>query len=50
MIPDYCNVITVEIWDENSGWSDGWVDYWNDSECMEWDEFKETYFENDNQE
>lgn len=44
-IPDYCNAITVDMWDENE-----WVDYWNDSECMEWDEFKETYFENDNQE
>lgn len=43
IIPDYCNAITVEIWDENE-----WVDYWNESECMEWDEFEETYFENNN--
>lgn len=45
MIPDYSNAITVEIWDENSGWSDGWVDYWNDTECMDWNELKQTYFE-----
>lgn len=46
MIPDYSNAIIVEVFDEELGWTD----YWNESECMEWDEFKETYFENDNQE
>ena len=22
-----------------------WVNYWNESECMEWEEFVQTYFE-----
>lgn len=89
-IPDYCNAITVDMWDENEtkeyfayknlkfdsedtfknyvkknpelknqNWNKlkqdclvteqgNWVDYWNESECMEWDEFKETYFKNNN--
>ena len=45
MIPDYSNVITVEMWDENSdgeGTPD-WVDYYNEEEAMEFDEFVETY-------
>ena len=41
MIPDYCNVITVEMWDAE----DGWVDYYNETEGMEWEEFVQTYFE-----
>jgi len=45
MIPDYSNVILVEMWDEDS---DGegkpdWVDYYNDEEFMDWGEFVETY-------
>ena len=44
-IPDYSNVITVEMWDENA---DGecnadWIDYYNENENMEFDEFVETY-------
>jgi hypothetical protein len=45
MILDYSNVITVEMWDENSdgeGNAD-WVDYYNENENMEFDEFVETY-------
>jgi hypothetical protein len=49
-IPDYSNVICVEMYDEDideeTGEAFGWTDYWNDSECMEWDEFEETYFPN----
>lgn len=44
-IPDYANVISVVMWDEDSD-GDGnpdWVDYWNEEEAMEWDEFSETY-------
>ena len=39
-IPDYCNVINVQVKD-----GDGWMDYYNDEEDMEWEEIKETYFE-----
>lgn len=43
-IPDYSNIITVEMWendldpDENG---EKWCDYWNDDECMDWDEIEE---------
>ena len=45
MIPDYSNVITVEMWEENSDGegTPGWVDYYNEEEGMEFDEFVETY-------
>lgn len=39
LIGDYSNAIFVEMKDEN----DEWVDYWNEEEIMEWDEFVETY-------
>ena len=42
MIPDYSNIITVEMWDKEEN---DWADYWNESECMDWEEFKQTYFE-----
>jgi hypothetical protein len=45
LIPDYSNVITVVMWDENSdgeGTPD-WVDYHNEDEGMDFDEFAETY-------
>jgi len=49
-IPDYSNMICVEMYDEDidteTGEPFGWTDYWNDSECMDWDEFEETYFPN----
>ena len=41
MIPDYCNAIIVEMWDTE----DGWVDYYNETEVMDWEEFVQTYFE-----
>jgi hypothetical protein len=47
-IPDYSNIICVEMWDENSdgeGAAD-WVDYYNDEECMDFDEFVEAYIHN----
>ena len=45
IIDDYTNAITVEMWDENSDGEGlaGWVDYWNEEEMMEFDEFCETY-------
>jgi len=44
-IPDYSNIIHILMWDENSD-GDGnpdWVDYYNEEEDMEFDEFEETY-------
>jgi len=41
IIPDYCNVIGVFMYDEKEK---EWVDYWNEEEFMEWDELIETYF------
>lgn len=45
MIPDYANSIQVVMWDEDSdGEGNGdWVDYYNEEEGMEFDEFAETY-------
>lgn len=37
-IPDYANIITVEMFEGGE-----WVDYWNEEELMEFDEFVETY-------
>lgn len=54
IIPDYSNSIFVEMYDEiiddTTGVPYGWSDYWNEEECMEWDEIEETYFQatNDN--
>jgi hypothetical protein len=47
-IPDYANSISVVMWDENSdGEGNGdWVDYYNEEEGMEFDEFAETYLKN----
>ena len=44
-IPDYSNIITIEMWDENSDGEGNpdWVDYYNEEEGMEFDEFVETY-------
>jgi len=44
-IPDYSNVITVVMWDEDCD-GDGnpdWTDYYNEEEGMDFDEFVETY-------
>jgi len=48
IIPDYSNATSVVMWDEDSdgeGNAD-WIDYYNESEEMEWNEIVETYFEN----
>lgn len=39
-IPDYANVITVVMWSEEDK---GWEEYYNEEECMEWEEFEEAY-------
>jgi len=39
IIPDYANVITVEMWAEDD--EPGWNSYWNDEECAEWNEIEE---------
>lgn len=48
IIPDYSNTIFVEMFDETidseTGEPYGWCDYFNDEECMEWDEVVENYF------
>lgn len=38
IIPDYCNVITVDMYEDGE-----WLDYWNEAEMMEFDEFEENY-------
>jgi hypothetical protein len=48
IIPDYSNSIQVMMFDEDSdgeGTPD-WINYYNDTEDMEWDEFVETYISN----
>lgn len=45
IIGDYSNVISVVMWDENA---DGvgnpdWIDYYNEAEGMEFDEFAASY-------
>lgn len=42
-IPDYSNIITVEMLSEESG---EWEDYWNDELSMEWEEVETTFFQN----
>jgi hypothetical protein len=39
IIPDYCNAIFVTMWVEG----EGWVDYYNDDEEMDWEDFQATY-------
>ena len=45
LIPDYSNVICVIMLVPESGedGEDEWVDYFNEIEEMEWDEFEETF-------
>jgi len=43
IIPDYSNVIEVVMWDEDEN---DWISYYNEAECMGWDEFEETYLIN----
>lgn len=44
-IPDYANAITVSMLEEGHDDPDdnGWFEYWNEEECMDFDEFEETY-------
>lgn len=48
IIPDYSNAIFVEMYDEDTddetGNPYGWRNYYNEEECMEWDEIVEEYF------
>lgn len=48
IIPDYSNSIFVEMYDEDIDEETqqpyGWVDYYNDEECMEFSEIEEMYF------
>lgn len=37
-ISDYSNILLVEMLEDGE-----WVDYWNEEELMEFDEFVETY-------
>lgn len=39
IIPDYSNIIIVLMFEDGD-----WVDYFNENEGMEFDEFTETYF------
>jgi len=47
IISDYCNAIIVEMFDEDidkeTGKPYGWINYWNNEECMEFDELCEKY-------
>jgi len=50
-IPDYSNVIFVEMYDDSIDPSTkepyGWSDYYNDEECMDWDEYEEVYLKSE---
>lgn len=37
-IPDYSNSFSVVMWDGKE-----WVEYWNESEQMDWDDFEREY-------
>lgn len=39
-IPDYANSFIVQMWDEDIS---RWVDYWNDKEDMNWEDFEAVY-------
>jgi len=41
IIPDYSNCISVEMLDVD----DEWVDYYNEEEMMDWEEFEKEYLE-----
>jgi len=47
-IPDFANILTVEMYDktvdEETNKVFGWVDYFNEEECMDWVEFQNEYF------
>lgn len=54
IIPDYCNSILVEMYDESidedTNEPYGWCNYWNEEEGMEWDEIEQSYFNLNKQE
>ena len=46
IIPDYANVITVSMWEEELDPDENdekWTDYFNEELCMDWKEFEESY-------
>jgi len=43
IIPDYSNVIEVVMYDEDEK---KWITYWNEEECMEWEEIEDNYLNN----
>lgn len=47
VIPDYANIIAVEMWDESideeTNQPYGWSNYFNEEEGMEFDEFIDSY-------
>lgn len=45
-IPDYANMITVEMWDDDLDEDENgskWTDYYNNDEQVDWDQFKEEF-------
>ena len=46
-IPDYANIISVVMYDEDSDGEGNpdWVDYYNEFEDMDWEDFVSTYLE-----
>ena len=46
IIPDYANVITLSMWEEELDLDDNgekWTDYFNEDECLDWKEFENEY-------
>lgn len=48
IIPDYSNLISVEMWEDDIDGDNnpGWTDYFNEEEGMGWDELEAAYFSN----
>lgn len=40
IIPDYANVFIVQMFDETEN---DWIDYWNEEEGLNWDDFEAVY-------
>lgn len=45
IIPDYSNIITVSMLNDEGEWED----YYNEEEGMDWDEFEDEHLRNDPQ-
>ena len=47
IIPDYSNTVFVEMYDadfnDETGEAFGWCDYWNEEECMDFDDLIEAH-------